>query len=198
MNSGYVYTTGSGMTEACICRCKFELPSWDTIQQYSYSNEELSMAGYGDAEQVYRWCWAPSCGMYTAGNVRIWQKLLHVCLHWEQSFLRLQRRGTFGDCPSALRPCALGRPRSCPLLKLPPNYSELKQDYSKVLRFISTICIPAPHPLSYLDITMGNVIKIPQWTSAKYTGTKSRSNTMVHKHRYKLLFGSFCCVSFYV
>ena len=131
MNSEYVYTTGSGVTEACICRCKFELPGWDTKQRYSHGNKELSMAGCADAEQVYRWCWALSCVVYTAGNVRILQKLLHVYLHWEQSFLGLQRRTTFGDCAPALRPPALGTPRSCSLLKLWPGYSELQQDYNK-------------------------------------------------------------------
>ena len=89
------------MTEAHICICKFELSDWDTEQQYSHGNKELSMAGYVEVEQVYRWCWLLSCGMDRAGNVRIWQKLLHVYLHWEQSFLGLQR-ATFGDYAPAL------------------------------------------------------------------------------------------------
>jgi len=44
------------MTEAHICICKFELSDWDTEQQYSHGNKELSMAGYVEVEQVYRWC----------------------------------------------------------------------------------------------------------------------------------------------
>lgn len=140
VNPGCVYTTGCGMTQACICRCKFELPVWDTGQQYSHGKKEPSMAGSADAKQVYRWCWALSCGGYTARNVRIWQKLLpHMYLHWEQLLLELQRRGTFGDCAPAIR-CPASR--SCALPKLPPGYSALQHDYSQVLWFISTIYPP--------------------------------------------------------
>lgn len=194
MTSRFFYTTGHGTTEVCIYWWKFEPPVCDMEQQYNHGNR----SGCAPFEQVYRGYWVLSCGVCTTGNLRIWQKLLHVYLHWGQSLdspWTEEKR-----CAIPLRPLALRAPRV--LMKFSPCSSEMQQNYNKLLWFIITFAL-----LPDLDISMGYLVKMLQWSSPKYTDTKKLQPKTTPppptppnptNKQNKLVFGFFCCLSFYV
>lgn len=97
MTSGFFYTTGSGITEGCIYWWKFECPVWHWTTLQPWKQVWLCTCW-----AVHRRCWVLSSGVYTNGNVSIWQKLLHGYLLWGQSLPGL-KRGNSGNCATPLR-----------------------------------------------------------------------------------------------